>query len=324
MADRINKFGQEVTLVAYDSNEVEIFQTDTLRVDFDVRHIATLTKAKISLFNLSTETVRLLTKPKSIFISIWVSLHGSTPAKVCEKLFVSNAINETKVPNTELSLYCTGRYENFLNKAVDVWVHKPTLRKMIESVLREGKFPKTPKFLYFPIELLDYVNYRPTQRQGSVMTVLKSLGDEFGFTFYTEANEITFVYGCRTANYKTTDFENDSNVYTLNSNNMRASPKIGIASLSIVSNLDTNIKPGIVLDISKLVTASVDTDFTNLTLGTSLVEQSIAGYSKYMMTEIQHKGSNWVDTWQTQAIGYPPLQGETMNTDAWWTPHSHI
>tara|TARA_R110001599_G_scaffold195205_2_gene391552 strand:- start:578 stop:1549 length:972 start_codon:yes stop_codon:yes gene_type:complete len=323
MADRINKFGQEVTLIAYDAAGVEIFQTDTLRVDFDIRHIETYTRAKIGIFNLSPDTIKLLTKPKSIFLTLWVSLHGATPVKIASDLYVSNAINEIKVPDSELCLYCTSKYKENLDRPVDVWVKNPTLSKVIKKVFENSGYNGLYELRHFPAEYLSYVNYRPTLRQGSLMTVLESMGEEYGFTVFTENNIIVLLYRCQTANYKTSTFEREEHVVKLSSNNLRSSPKIGIAAMSIVSNLDLNIKPGAVLDISDLTTASVDLDFTKLAIGLDLVQQGVAGFNKYQVQKVQHKGSNWIDLWQTQAVAHPPTQGESMNTDAWWTPYSY-
>jgi hypothetical protein len=323
MPDRINKFGQEVRLLAHDANGAKIFETDSLRIDFDIRHIETFTRAKITIFNLSPETSRVLSKPQSVFLTLWVSLHGSVQQIIASDLYVSNAISEVKVPDVELSLYCVTKYKEQLDKYVDIWVQKPSLKKIIKELFANAEYHGLYELRHFPDDILDYVNYRPTLRQGTLMSVLESMGEEYGFKVFTENSVIVLLYRCQTSNFKTTSIEREEGTVKLSSDNMRANPKIGVANLSVVSNLDLNIKPGAVLDITNLVTASVDAPLDVLEIGLNLVQEGIAGFSKYQVHSVQHKGSNWTETWQTQAVGYPPENGVSMPTDQWWTPYSY-
>ena len=316
----VSKFGQYVLLQVHDKNDKTVFESDSLKINFDVRIIADFSRAKITICNLNQETIQLLMKEDSHYVTVWTSLHGSERQKVIDGLYVSNALEELKLPQSEFSIYAYSKLKaEYLEKPVDLKVTQPSLKKVIIQVLDNAGYTGQVEFKHFPSDILSYVNYRPTRREGTLLSVLKTLGKEYGFTMYTDGNKFTFMYKAKFANAESTELFFSKDSIKLDTSNMRANPRLGAGQLDVTSNLDPRIKPAVVLDITDLVAVDIGEQQDTLELARNLVRKSIAGKSKYQASEVQHKGSNWEDVWLTQVVAYPPTQGTTMPTDKWWT-----
>ena len=98
---------------------------------------------------------------------------------------------------------------------------------------------------------------------------------------------------------------------------MSANPRIGPATLEVTSDLDAYITPTAILDVSKLITASVDADDVTLQLAEDYVQDSIAGFTKYQALTVTHKGSNYTKKWDTQVTATSPDKGTSMPTIGW-------
>ena len=119
-------------------------------------------------------------------------------------------------------------------------------------------------------------------------------------------------------NLKLTDFYSNPADVVLSTTNMRSNPKIGPATLSVVSNLDPLIKPSSILDVSELLTIGTDTSEETLQVAQDYLKEKVSGFSKYQTLSVQHKGSNWTGDWITQAAATSPTKGTTMPTNVWW------
>ncbi len=321
MALPVTKFGQYVILTVHNGSGELVFETDSLRVDFDVRHIDGWSRAKVTIFNLAGATIKRLSGGDN-YVTVKTALHDSEITTVIDRMYVSNALEEKKVPQGEFNMYCYSKLRKlFLENQIDTSVSgRPTLRETIKACVRDANYTGVTEFKHFPSELLDF---RPpknrTRQQGSLISVLACIGRENSFNTYTDGNKIVFMYKPVSQNVADTDFYTSLGDIKLATTNMRADPKIGPATLSVVSNLDPRIKPSTVLDISELLTLGTNTSQTTLEVAEGFLRESVAGFSKYQTISVQHKGSNWTATWLTQIAATSPTPGTTMATNNWWS-----
>ena len=210
--------------------------------------------------------------------------------------------------------------KDFLEKQIDIIVLEPSLENMVKKAVEESGFTGDIDFRFFPEEKLKHIPYQPYAKlQGSLLSVLQVLGKQFIFNVYTEGtNKLVVMYKPDVADVDLTDLFSGDNEITLSTDNMRSNPKIGPATLSIVSNLDTNIRPSSVLNISELLTIGTDVPEETLKITEEYLKKKVAGNSHYQVLSIQHKGSNWTGDWSTQAVALSPTPGTTMPSSNWW------
>ena len=148
--------------------------------------------------------------------------------------------------------------------------------------------------------------------------MLERLGAANKFNVYTEDGNIVFMYKPDYKNLVDTDMYTSEGDIILDTKNMRANPKIGPATLSVLSNLDPYIKPTTILNTSKLLTAGTSTDQNTLEVAENYLQDKVAGSDKYQTLSVQHKGSNWTPEWSTQAAATSPTPGTTMPSTTWF------
>lgn len=322
MAIPIKKFGQYVLLQVHSESGELVFETDSLKIDFDVRNIKGWSRAKVTLTNLAPETIRKLSGASGdIYVTVKTSLHDSELALVIDRMYISNALEEIKVPQSVFNIYCYSKLRKFfLEEQIDVKVDKPTLPKIIKQCLKDANFTGSTEFKHFPPSILAYVNPRPSsRRQGSLISVIENLEKEYGFNMYTEDSKFVFMYKPDAKNVSDTDMYTSLGDIKLATTNMRSNPKIGPATLSVVSNLDPRIKPSSILDISDLLTLGTNTPEQTLQVAEDYLKEKVAGFSKYQALAVQHKGSNWSADWLTQVSATSPTPGTSMPTQNWWS-----
>jgi len=319
MAIPISKFGQYVLFQAYTEGGDLIFETDSLRVDFDIRDIKGWSRAAFTLFNLAPTVIGKLSNGE-VYITLSVSQHDSELRVIADRMYVSNAIEETIVPESVLTLYTYSKLrKKFFDLQVTVGILKPSLQRVVDQVTEAADFRGVVKCKHFPEGYLDYVPPTPKSNQrGSLIDCLENLGDSHNFNIYTEGNILALMYKPDAKNLKATSLYTDPSDVVLDTRNMRANPKIGPATLSVVSNLDPDIKPTAVLDTSNLLTSSTSADIETLFVAENYLLEKVAGFSKYQTLSVQHKGSNWTEQWMTQAMATSPSRGTNMNSNKWW------
>ena len=319
----LNKFGQYVLLQVYNEAKDEIFSTDNLRVDFDVRHIPGWTRAKFDIYNLDAKTTKQVRNTGN-YVKLSVGLHGSAPQVIAEDMYVSNALDFVKVPNGILSLftYSKVRKEN-LEKVINVQVFDPSFKKVISELVKAAEFTGVVEKRFFPDELLNYIMpHGQSGHRGTLLSCLQKMGanGQYKFNVYTEGTKIVLVYKPDVKNVESTGLYDEENIpITLHTDNMRANPKIGSGSLDLSLNLDPEMKPGVVVDISKLISSETKINSTSLEAAPKLLDEAVSGYTRYLALQVQHKGSSWEDVWLSQVICYSPTKGTTMSTDKWWS-----
>lgn len=321
MAIPIKKFGQYVLFQCHTKGGELVFETDSLRVDFDIRDIQGWSRAKVSLFNLDPKVVGKLANGDN-YVTISVAQHDSELTVVADRMYVSNALEETVVPESRLDLFCYSALRKlFLEKQIDVVVLTPNLTKVVEEITRAAEFTGEVVYKHFPQEVLDFVPPRfSSVHRGSLISCLEVLGSKsyYRFNVYTDKGKLVLMYKPDAKNVEATGLFRDSGDIVLDTRNMRSNPKIGPATLSVVANLDPLIKPSSVLDISKLLTVGTSADEETLFVAEGYLRDKVAGFAKYQVLSVQHKGSNWTDTWITQAVSTSPTPGFDMPTNKWW------
>jgi len=126
------------------------------------------------------------------------------------------------------------------------------------------------------------------------------------------------MYKVHNSHVTLTELDSTEGDVQLSTNNMRSNPRIGIATVDIVSNLDPRIKPTVNIDISKLLTASAGIDEESLKVTEGILKSAVAGTSKYQVFTTQHTGSNFTGDWATRANAIAPTQGYTMPIHNWF------
>ena len=319
MAIPIRKFGQYVQVQVHSEGEELVFSTDSLKIDFDIRHISGWSRAKISITNLTPETVKNISTGDR-YVTIRTALHDSEMTILADRMYISNALEEKQVPQSVFNMYCYSKLRKaYLEQQIDIEVTKPTVRKVIKEVLREAGYGGKHEFRHFPEEIIDYVPPKTsTKKQGSLIDVLQNMGDENRFNVYTIGSKFVFMYRPTAENVAGTDFYTSGGDIVLSTTNMRSNPKIGPATLKVSSNLDPRIIPTSVLDISHLLTLGTDTSQDALEVAERILKNSVSGFSKYQTITVQHKGSNWTGDWHTNVAATSPTPGTSVSTDKWW------
>ena len=315
----INRFGQRVKLVATNlKGGNTVFETDSLRIDFDIRHIPDFTRAKIDIYNLAPDTVKMLTSSE-VLVSIYTALHEEDYTLIADRLFVSNGLEQKVVPHSVTSLYCFSKLRYEVSEVqVDVKVNNPSFRNKVSAVLQAGGFKGSISYVNFPKNFLDAVPPRPRANlKGSVESILKRECKANNVSYFLDGDNVLFVYLVDSGNVTQTEFETVK-PYKLSTSNMRSSPSIGIASINISSNLDPNLYTSRVVDVTDLLTAGVSDTQDSLELAQGILKEQVAQNTRFQLLQVQHKGSNWTGSWLTATTGLGPTRGTHMNPFSWF------
>jgi hypothetical protein len=311
-------FGQYVKLTIQDIRGRVFFTTDSLRVDFDVINQSGYSVAKVDIYNLNKKTIKAITGDK-LFVTINVSQHGGPLKVLINNFFISNSNHEINLPQAVTTLYAYSDIKyNYLDKPVDTVTFKPSIRRVVEDMVSSAKFKGKVLYKNFPDGLLDYVPLSPTKHStGSLGGRLALFGKDV-FSFYTEGNNIVIVYLPKASNVQVTDlFRGKANI-TLTVSQMKANPKVGQAEITITANLDVSILTGHYIDVSNLITGSIDIDLNTLATAQGLIKGTVAGFDRYLVLTAEHRGSNYTKDWTSFVYGTYPTRGTTMPTKNWF------
>lgn len=308
------KFGQKVWIKVEGEGGEVVLDASDLRIDFDIRLLDGFRRGSFTIFGLTPETVGNVSNGVR-YVTLKTQLHGGRIYTLANKWFVSNALEVTSVPDSRTTLYCFDRTrKDYLEKMVSGEVINPTLRRQVSAITRSMGYMGSVRYKHFPPGRIDEVPLRPIDPLNySAQRWFRELQKEFKFNLYTEDEELILMYKPNYSDFKNTTFFNEEADIQLDSRNMRANPIIGPASLIVTSNLDPNIKPASVMDISTLVTYGVKSDRT-LELAGDFLDIAISGFTKYLTIQVQHTGSNWTKQWHTKASAYTVTKGKSMST----------
>jgi len=314
------RFGQYVRLKVESRDNTIIFESDSLRIDFDIRDIAGWQRAKIEIYNLNTETTKKLMNGEN-YVTITTSLHGGKEVILAKHLYLSNATNEFNVPDNITKLYCYSSLKRTtLEKQVSINVEQPSLKNCMDDLMHEVLYDGNVIYKQFPDNYVDTVPDNVTAKlEGSVLSCIQILGKQYRFQQYIDGFDLIVMYQVNPKNQSATSLETEEGTIVLNTDNMRSNPKLGPSTIEVHSNLDAEIKPSAVIDIANVLTASTSVSEDSLTVASDLIKNVVAGFRKYQVYKVQHKGSNFTAEWSTFASGVAPTKGFTMsNNDYNW------
>ncbi len=317
----IKRFGQRVELTIKGKDGEVVMESDVsqgygvgLRVDFDIHLIQGFGRGTIKLFNLSTEMIKEINNGER-YITLRTQLHDVDDFVLVEDWYISNSLEEKKVPNSILTLYCFDKLrKNLLEKQVNIQIPKPSLENIIKLVVSSVGFSSSKvQFKHFPPNLIDHVPLKDVGIwDGSVEACLQHHAKKYSYDYYANQDSLIIMHRPTADTVKLTDlYKNDAEII-LDSNNMRANPKLSPAQLLVSSNLDGNISPTSILDISQLITVTTDADETALQVADDFLNKTTLGFTKYQTITVQHRGSNYTNVWETRVTGVAPGNGITM------------
>ena len=310
---------RKVSLLVEDRGGNIVLDSTGLRVDFDIRLIPEFSRATFTVYNLNDATVRSIING-DCYATLTVQVGGEAEVILAKQYAVNNAVDEINLPDRTLKLFCFDRLKgDVLEEQVQLNVPSPTLVSIVDSLLNETSFEGKYEFLNFPKGVAEKTGPRPARAlEGSIASCLAKLGKEYDFETYTIDGGFKFMYKPNLKNVKHTALEGKEPDVILQTDAMQANPKISIAALDVTSNLDQNIKPTTVLDISQLLTAGSGADDETLQLVDDY-NRLAAGYQLYQTFSVAHKGSNYLPQWTTVARAYSPTEGKQMpTTGAQW------
>ena len=150
MAIPISKFGQYVKLTIKDVKDAVLFESDSFRVDFDIRNMYGWERAKVSIFNVDSEMVGVLLK-NGKYLTIDIALHDGEKVRIANGLYISNVLNEISVPDSVLNFYCFSELkERVLDEQVDTYINTPSLRDTIDGITKIGGYRADVNYKLFP------------------------------------------------------------------------------------------------------------------------------------------------------------------------------
>lgn len=314
-------FGQRVKLEVFDKSfSKPIFSSESLRIDFQVRMELGISKSKVSIFNLNTETVKNLINGER-YMTLSVALHDQDWQVLVDKMFISNSYKETIVPSEVVYLFGYDIVRRrHLEKNVATLSKKNTLEGRVASIAQASGYLKKIEFLYMPQEVLDHVPPRTTKVpwSGTFEKGMEKLGKEFGFLYFTRGENIIVQALVDFKDLSKSSVSTKAPDIVLETNNMRSSPKIGIATCQFTSNLDVNLLPAKTFDTKELVTASVGVSEDTLNLVDGILKNTVSGYSIYQVVTSEFSGSNYTGKWNTIVTGVAPRSGTKMKTANWY------
>tara|TARA_R110000744_G_scaffold208461_13_gene327201 strand:+ start:3912 stop:4862 length:951 start_codon:yes stop_codon:yes gene_type:complete len=310
---------QYVSIDVWDQPEGgnRVFFADGLRIDFDVRLIPEFNRATFTIYNMNNAQITSLMDGDR-YVTLKTRLHDGRIYTIANKFYVNNATDQVIAPDRITKLFCQDKLRKlYSEQQVDLEIKYPSLSNMIDQVLDSTGHEGARVFTSFPIGLVDELGKAPSRPQhGNVQQCLRRLGNEFNFETYTYEGGYYFMYKPDISNVASTDLATRAPDVMLQTQAMRANPKIGIANATINSNLDPRIRPTSLIDISQLFTIEADADESTLQLANNFLK-NFSNYNKYQSFAVQHKGSNYTAEWSTIINALSPTSGKLMKTVAW-------
>ena len=316
----ITKFGQDCWIEIYSDKGFtnKVFSTKGLRNDFFVKVIPGLNRAKFDIYNMNPATVKEVVNGDR-YIKLFTQLHDRGVKEFPYSFYVNNAITITRQPNRITELYCVdSKRRGFTDKQINQVIKGRTFTGYIKEILRYNKSDVKINTEDMPEELLKYQHDKPVFTwTGNLMDSLQKFAGTYGVYVYEEGDTIKFIHPSKESDASKTG-ESKKQKYKLKTVNMKTNPKIGIANMEFTSILDTEIRAGLVVDASELLTASSLETFDTLTIMNNAIKSNMSGYSLYKVLTIEHKGSNYTDEWETSAMAVKASKGTHMPTYGWF------
>jgi len=320
----IKRFGQAVKLEVFGPDrETVLFDSDGLRVDFDIVNIPGFSRATFKVWNMDEKMIKQVQHGER-YCRLTCTLHDDAPMVIADGFYISNAYEQTIVPDSVTNIFgYSALRKDFLNKQIKLTVKDPSLRNIMTQISQEIKSRPDNKFrgkvIYrnFPGADLDYIPPRTYKsRTGSVEGLLENISKP-RFKYFTIGEDIILMYQPTADNLDQTDLATRKDTIEIDPNNLSSAPKIGPGQLVLECNLDSGIYPTSILDISNIVTAVVDAEDKTLQLAPKYLKEAIAGFTKYQALTVQHRGSNFTRQWDTIVTASSPTKGKDSPIRGW-------
>ena len=316
----MKRFGQEVFLTIESADGTPILNAAGLRIDFDVKQIQGFSRASVVIYNLNDETIgNLIGGNQDHYATLTTRLHGGNEFVLIDGFYISNSIDHKVLPDTITTLYMySGLKKKYLEQQVSTSARTSSLDAQLKALKRATKFPGEFVLKSFPEGFEAFIPPRgPSPMTGSMSEILEALGKENNFKFWTVGEDIQISYLPGLNQVPLTDLDTREFI-TLDTNNMRANPKLSPAQLQINSNLDGSIVPTAIVDITQLLTAEIGTDEVTLQIADNFAQTAVSGYKRFQVIEVTHKGSNYTGSWNTMADCIAPKRGATAPVGSSW------
>ena len=314
----IKKFGQTVLLEVFGAGDELVFSSDGLRVDFNIVNIPGFSRGTFKVWNLDDSTVKKIQHGER-YCTLSVSQHDGPTYVLADKFYVSNAFEQTVVPNSITSLFgYSAVKKNFLNKQVKTAVKNPTLKNILRQVKEVAKWDG--EFIYnnFPAATTSYAPPAlASTRSGSVEGLLECLATHYHFKYFTIGKDISLMYQPTAENIGQTDLSSVKDTVVINSDNLGAAPKIGAGSINLNCNLDPLIIPTSIIDIGNIISVAPDIPDNKLQVSENYLKDALAGFTIYQVLTVVHEGSNFTGLWNTNLVGSSPTKGKSSPIRGW-------
>lgn len=315
----MSKFGHRVIITITNKNGDIVLESESLRIDFDIRNIPGYSRGTFKIYNLSDAVTGNVINGDNK-VTLKVQLHSGTIYTLANAWPISNAINEMILPNSIVTLYAfNGLKSAVLEKQLNLEVSGPSLKKNLKAILSAAGHAGKVSFISFPEGVLDQETKRGTAHfPSSAMASIRKLQRQYPFEMYTNDEGIVFLYKPNIGQLNWTDLPNKDPDIVLETVNMVSNPVLSLATINITSNLDGRIIPSSLLNTSELITAGVGSDEETLQIVKGFIKKSIAGWTKYQTLAVQHRGSTHTKDWTTIATGIAPTSGRKMPLVNWF------
>lgn len=316
----MSKFGQRVKITVISKKGDIVLESESLRIDFDIRNIPGYSRGTFKIYNLSDAVSGNIVNVDGNKVSLEVQLHEGTTYKLVDSWPISNAINELILPNSIVTLYAfNGIKSAVLEKQINIEVSGPSLEKNLKAILSAAGHKGSISFISFPEGVLEQTSSRNTAHfPSSAMAGIRKLQRQYPFEMYTNDKGIVFLYKPNIGQLGWTSLIDRREEIILETVNMISNPVLSLSTINITSNLDGRIVPSSLLNTANLITAGAGSDEETKQLVPGFIKNYIAGWTKYQSFAVQHKGSNYTKDWTTIATGIAPTSGRKMPLVNWF------
>ncbi|QHJ79807.1 MAG: hypothetical protein [Caudoviricetes sp.] len=327
------KYVNIVVTPANDPSKRQVFSKH--RIDFEVRSTIgwPADTANITLFNLSLEEIKFLQNKNygDMYIDIQAGYQdemqggtilnrtnsdsktgakiditdGATPATLFSGM-ITNVVGFKRPPEVLTNLFCIskayGKATNFTQmKAIPP---KTTLEDAIRSMANDYGFTTVSTF---GVDADDLRVVLPLGRtfHDTFLIEFRNLLGEYNLNFQITTGEIQIfpeTYGNKDAVDR---MSKDREPIKLDANSVIGNPIAGICTFSVNTFLNSNVQPGMILDVSKLLGTEllangvVAVQGPNIILNTSDSAFRYTVEDKYVIMEVVHHGSTHTFTFQS-------------------------
>lgn len=304
-------------------------QSNRLRVDFEIYEMSLYSKAKVTIYNISDETATAIAKEGNQF-KLWVGLHGGPLQQVGGRMYLSNSLFVKRVPENTVTLF---GFSTLKQDFLDVILKgnpvpkNTTLKDLIIHLCeRSADISLKPKVSIkfsdtWPEALLNKKIPTAYSLEKSLSYNLKTLGRIYGFTYFTQADDLLFTFIPKNSDAESSIPLRDLiPVVEIDVRNLRANPVVSIGKLSATVNLEPNIKTADIISTNGFVTSAGGETDVAMQHANRIVEIG-RSFDKYQVVDVTHKGSTHNNIWETVFVAVGPSttgEREQVTKDNVW------